>query len=167
VRDAMRLIESLRDRAFVAPRKASPSEVEWAETQLGFELPPLLRRVHLEVADGGVGPGYGLLSVRAAVDLHRKLSCWPVPMVPLCDWGCAIWSCLDCRTESGPVVTLAGERGFFESGRHLGSWLQAWLNGVDLWKEMFEERRIVGTNPFTREPIEIVGNGAPKGRAWP
>lgn len=31
-----------------------------AEVQLGFELPSFLRRLYLEVGNGGFGPGYGL-----------------------------------------------------------------------------------------------------------
>ena len=71
---------------------------------------------------------------------------WPSQLLPLCDWGCAIWSCLDCRAEGGHVITLAGEHGFFDSGRDLRSWLTAWLSGVDLWDEMFEPRTTMGIN---------------------
>jgi hypothetical protein len=34
----------------------SPDEIAGAESQLGFRLPPLLRRVY-EIANGGLGPG--------------------------------------------------------------------------------------------------------------
>jgi hypothetical protein len=167
------------DKAGLHP--PAPSEaIEAAEAMLGFSLPTLLRRIYSEVADGGFGPAYGLFPIAShygeagqdetVVDVRDKLAVdprWPSQVAPLCDWGCANWSCLDCRTENGSVVTLAGEAGFFDTGRDLRSWLTAWLSGVDLWDEMFEPRTTMGINPFTRKPIEIKGQGAPRGRRWP
>ena len=34
------------------------------EESLGFRLQPLLRRVYGEIANGGFGPGYGILGLR-------------------------------------------------------------------------------------------------------
>ena len=34
-----------------------------AEVRLGFRLPPLLRRIYTEVANGGIGPGTGLVGL--------------------------------------------------------------------------------------------------------
>jgi hypothetical protein len=187
------LIRDLRARVQVAPRQAmwkgdkcEPHECATAEqlalveSQLGFAVPPLLRRIFEEVTDGGFGPAHGIFPIAShyaeagqdetAVGVRDKLAVdprWPSLPLPLCDWGCANWSCLDCRTESGPVVTLAGEQGFFNTGRDLRSWLSAWLSGIDLWEEMFEPRTTMGINPFTRQPIEIKGRGKPKGVRWP
>src|SRR5437588_8306477 len=50
----------------VAPRiypPATPVMVGSAEQALGFALPPVLRRIYLEVGNGGFGPGYGLIGV--------------------------------------------------------------------------------------------------------
>jgi hypothetical protein len=38
-------------------------ELAQAEEQLGFALPALLRRIYLEVGNGGFGPGYGLFAL--------------------------------------------------------------------------------------------------------
>ena len=49
-----------------ALRLASPTSldvVRKAEATLGFNLPPLLIQVYTEVANGGFGPGYGLLGL--------------------------------------------------------------------------------------------------------
>ena len=147
------------------------------EAKIGFRLPNLLRRIYENVADGGFGPAYGIFPIAShhaeagqdgtIVEVRDKLAVgppWPSQLVPLCDWGCANWSCLDCRAENGAVVTLAGEDGFFDTGHDLRSWLTAWLNGADLWDEMFEPRTTMGLNPFTRQPIEIKGRGAPRGQ---
>jgi hypothetical protein len=100
-----------------------------------------------------------------------KLSCdprWPAQLLPVCDWGCANWSCLDCRSDDGPIVTLAGAQGFTNTGRTLRSWLIAWLDGVDFSAEMFEPGPTrKGVNPFTKQPIEIRSRGRARGTPWP
>jgi len=180
------LLEGLRRRDAVSPdgsvrratayRAAEPEEIASTETALGFRIPPLLRRIYLEVADGGFGPAYGFYPLRPGqketlVEARNKLAAdpaWPRLLLPICDWGCAIWSCLDCRTDDGPVVTPAGEDGFRDTGRDLRSWLGAWLAGTDLWDEMFEPGpTLVMMNPFTKKPMERKGLGKPTGRPWP
>jgi hypothetical protein len=37
------------------------AQVDTAEEALGFAIPPILRRLYTEVANGGFGPGYGLV----------------------------------------------------------------------------------------------------------
>jgi hypothetical protein len=186
------LIQSLRTRLQVEPRSPMWSDVPRAhpvapmegvarvEVHLGFALPAFARRIFTEVADGGFGPAYGIFPLVSAyagsapretvIEVRDKLavdSRWPQKLMPLCDWGCANWSCLDCRTDSGAVVTLAGEDGFFDTGRDLHSWLSAWLDGTELWDEMFELRTQSMINPFTKRSIEIKAPGAPRGRPWP
>jgi len=79
-----------------------------------------------------------------------------------------MWSCLDGRSNDGPVVN-AIEGVFFNTGRGLASWLRAWLDGVDLGGDaMFEPgpSRTM-TNPFTKKPIVMKGRGKPTGEPWP
>ncbi|MET7423153.1 hypothetical protein [Dactylosporangium sp. NPDC005555] len=78
-------------------RPASPAVVAEAEELIGRPLPSLLRRLYLEVGNGGFGPGYGLLSLR---DLHQSGSTnarggRKGHILTLCDWGCSISSQLD------------------------------------------------------------------------
>src|SRR3569833_1388732 len=94
-----------------------------AEAQLGFALPTLLRRIYTEVANGGFGPGYGLLGVadgarddvgNSVIDgyLHSRQHrsegeppwTWPEYLLPICHWGCGIYSCLDCTQADPPVL---------------------------------------------------------------
>lgn len=166
-----RLLEALRSRCARAPATASALAV--AERALGFRLPTLLRRIYVEVADGGVGPGHGVLPLggEGLVELHGRLHVerrLPTTLLPICDWGCAVTSCLDGAMEDGPIVTLAGQHPPTNTGRDLRGWLSAWLSGVDLWREMFGPgpKRTI-TNPFTRERVEMEGAGAPRGRPWP
>ena len=169
--------------AYDKPRAFAPApeeDIVAAESALGFHVPSFLRRVYGEVADGGFGPGYGLFPVRRGRDEPRqsgslaevrdKLSVdprWPRLLLPSCDWGCAIWSCLDCRTDDGHIVTAAGEEPLTITRHDLQSWLRSWLDGVDLWEEMFEPApSVMGVNPFTRRPIEMKGQGKPRGGPW-
>jgi hypothetical protein len=82
--------------------------VQRAESLVGAALPGLLRRLYLEVSNGGFGPGYGVLGVddgyrddmkRTAVDILTRRGDWPgMPdnLLPLCHWGCAIYSFVHC-----------------------------------------------------------------------
>jgi hypothetical protein len=89
-------------------RPAPTAAVEEAEALAGVPLPPLLRRLYLEVGNGGFGPGYGVLGLRGGHTVHngeialnslKRSYEWPAdgPAAPmlLCDWGCAITSTVD------------------------------------------------------------------------
>jgi hypothetical protein len=102
---------------------ATAEAVREAEGLVGFPLPPLLRRLYLEVADGGFGPYCGLLGLAAghshngltALDLYRHAheisplplypDWWFLPyrLLPLCEWGCGIYSFIDCSDPRGPM----------------------------------------------------------------
>jgi hypothetical protein len=165
----------------------SPSELALAESQLGFPLPPLLRQIYA-VANSAIGPGHGLLRIGegkdALVSVYRSFVessyapkpgepgfdqyPWPERLLPICDWGCAIWSCLDCRTDDGPIVTASNGDAFANTGHTLASWLSAWLAGTNLFEEMFEPGKTrTGINPFTKQALIFRGRGKPRGTRWP
>ncbi len=101
--------------------RATPEQIAAAEAALGFGLPPLYRQLLTEVANGGFGPGYGLIGVDGGsgdfgsghlAELYARAHAAarselfpPLPgqMLPVCNWGCGIYSCLDCRTAEAPV----------------------------------------------------------------
>jgi len=118
---------------------ASAEAVAEAERLLGHPLPPLLRRLYLEVANGGFGPG--VLGVadgytddleRTAVDRLDPRE--PSGLFPVAHWGCAIYSYVNCSEPSAmmwgfdPNSGLA-ERSFFPEGISLTEWLSRWLEG--------------------------------------
>ncbi|HVR62942.1 MAG TPA: SMI1/KNR4 family protein [Polyangia bacterium] len=157
-----------------------------AETLLGRRLPSLLRDAYSNVGDGGFGPGYGLLrllpdprsaDVESVVGLYTALCSidpedaawsWPVDLIPFCDWGCAIRTCVDSSTPDGTIITFdpnARDLGdpmstaFAATHPNLESWFTDWLAGVRIWDRMFEpdqSRAATGLNPFTKEPHTIV-----------
>src|ERR671921_101834 len=59
------------------PDPATHDELAAAQSRIGAPLPPLLRRVLSEVADGGWGPAGGLLSCSAMADRYAELGAEP------------------------------------------------------------------------------------------
>jgi len=122
-------------------RPASSRAVEEAEHRLGHPLPPLLRRLYLQVANGGFGPGTGVLGLagghrddlgRTALDRLDLRD--PPGLLPLDHWGCAIYSYVDCANPGAqmwgfdPHSGLA-EHSFYPEGFSLTEWLRRWLHG--------------------------------------
>jgi cell wall assembly regulator SMI1 len=48
------------DHEWSLPAPASEDDVRRAEAAIGYPLPTLVRRIYLELADGGIGPAGGL-----------------------------------------------------------------------------------------------------------
>lgn len=66
LRERLRDPKRAVDESLGQLRQFEPVEPGWidrAEQLLGFRLPPLLRALYAEVANGGFGPGYGLLEL--------------------------------------------------------------------------------------------------------
>jgi hypothetical protein len=161
----------------------SGTELARSERRLGFRLPSFLAAVYQQVGNGGFGPGYGLIGLpsgfahddgKSIVELYESYHItspedptwqWPDGLVPLCDWGCAIFSCVNC--QAGSVITFdPGEQpegapmtlAFAQSHATIADWFEDWVNGIKLWDKMFERDLAGGqvlTNPFTREPMVV------------
>ncbi len=74
-----RVLEHLTDEPLNPP--VSLEQVEEVERKIGYPLPPLLKRIYNEVANGGIGPPlYGLNTLEAiysAADYPEVESPWP------------------------------------------------------------------------------------------
>jgi hypothetical protein len=141
---------------------AMPTVIQAGQRAMGCCLYPLHRRLFEEIGNGGFGPGDGLIGLpggaldvngRSIVELKSIL--WldrdtPLPpaIIPLCDWGNGMWSCIDSNT--GAILTLS-EFGFKEMGQNFHSWLEDWVHGTDIWQRMviLENRTMV--DPFTKQ----------------
>ncbi|MGJ5793482.1 hypothetical protein [Streptomyces griseorubiginosus] len=110
------LIQRIRehDAADELPPPAPPEAVAELETAVGHPMPRLLKRIYLEVADGGFGRWGEALSLTDMTysfsDSSRLLEEYlgwrgtpnhPPSVVPLLTWGCAIWSLVDYSTPEG------------------------------------------------------------------
>lgn len=127
----MRAIESaawVRPVPTIAP-PATVADLDASEANLGFTIPPLLRRLYTEVGNGNWGPVYGVYGIPiggAAPDENDLvgfyLSCtaperaledpivqWPRGLVPLIGRGCVSWELCDFLRPPYPVYLLDGE----------------------------------------------------------
>jgi hypothetical protein len=139
------------------PAPATPEQVQASERRLGFSLPMVVRQVFTLVANGGFGPGYGLLGLEGgaandlggtAVDNYlmrrswngQRGYYWPEHLLPICHWGCAIFACVNCEQGGGLRVVRYdpgwddGWMRFRDEGRGFAEWLRGWLDGEDLWE---------------------------------
>lgn len=138
------------------PARATEDQLAEAERHFGVALPPLLRRLYLEVANGGFGPGPGLLGVsggwrsvkgRSMEQLYDEMLeardenrrwIWPPALIPIVDYD-GPFAAVDASTPDGRVVEfdfeeLDGEgrdggwsRAFREKATSLEAWLEAWV----------------------------------------
>ena len=110
---------------------------------------------------------------RSAIDQYLELRriCpdmpewkWPEGVLPICDWGCSILTCLDCLNSPYPVLTFEDVEGpmelsFMKTRDSLESWLQDWLAGMERVSIPFTSQAPefdrIGKNPRTGEPIII------------
>ena len=145
------------------PPPASPRELAEAEERIGFVLPSLLRSLYSEIANGGFGPGYGFIGLitrvplgrfegDSAVELFQAFRSgdpekpdwsWPGRLIPGCDWGCAIRSCIDCSDPQLPVIRFdpnEPEHQCSHESPSLAQWLEDWLEGKDLWQRGLTNR---------------------------
>jgi hypothetical protein len=144
---------------------ADPVDIVNDEKRLGFTLPPLLKLLYAEIGNGGFGPGYGLIGLTNGVPNDQGMTAtasyesfrvstpdepnwaWPNGLLPICHWGCAILSCVDCTDPDfrmrifDPNVHSGDDwaDAFFEESVSFDSWIAAWASGIDLWTLMYGE----------------------------
>jgi hypothetical protein len=155
---------------------ASADAVEAAEREMGCHLHQFHRRLFREVGNGGFGPGDGLIAIpeglpdvqeRSMIELkqglfsdhERQMS----SVVPLCDWGCGIWSCVDC--ETGAILSISSF-GLRDLEQDLHSWFEDWISGVNLWDRMVVVDEIRMQHPRTRQWVVGPAVTGIRGKIW-
>ncbi|WP_405726662.1 SMI1/KNR4 family protein [Streptomyces sp. NBC_01537] len=153
--DLSELLLRVRDRAEREAGALAPSvseqDIADAEHALGFSLPPLLRLLYLQVANGGFGPEYTLLPLvgdgRTAVSEYGPLQnarseYWPRGVLPILDWGCGMYAAVDCLAPDAPVLLFEPNAGpddwadaWFLDSPSVAQWLTSWLDGTGWWEE--------------------------------
>ena len=133
------------------PPTLSGPEIEAAEQRLGFALHPLLAAVYGRLANGGFGPDYQLLSIDKAVDSYLTARrdnagtawAWPEGILPVLDWGCGMYACVDCRSDQGTVLLFEPNPGdpdeaWFIDSVSLPAWFEHYIADTG-WRSALEE----------------------------
>jgi len=153
------------------------------EHTLCFKVPALLKRLYVEVGNGGWGPGYGLLgltggakddlgqtAVQCYVSLRERSTSddsswrWPAGLLPLCHWGCAIYSCIDCTQPAFPMVAFDPNgrpfkdwtEAFFAECDGFDQWIGLWADGHDLWERLYGEDGVIAEAHYVRSVTELM-----------
>ena len=136
------------------PPNAAISQVELTavEASLGFALPPVIRRISTEIADGGFGPAWGINRVKHPANLpfgphwqvrmsveswhqlyhdeyQESLDHYPRQFIRYCEVGCNISVCVDCTTRHGQVFIDDPniEPAIQYQNQSVIEWLELWL----------------------------------------
>lgn len=172
------------------PLSAPSSEAALAdaEKQLGLALPPLLRRLYAEVADGGFGPGGGILKLRDLVRTYGELTKeppgprgqkWPENLLPITR-GEPGHDCVDVTNEAvifwDPEELASGgsdkvwKRSFKPEAPNLATWFEKWVgtpSPEEAMKAMMEKAQLDGLRQTlahwrAKSPAERAAFGLPE-----
>lgn len=136
-----------------APKPCTEAEIADAEAKLGFALPSDLRQFYLEVANGGVGPGGGIYSLKQLLKKWREFTKepigprgqkWPANLLPIHGDE---WDVVSMDRDSGQLIYWDVEeidyggwkKSFVPHADSLEAWLDKWLGQPSL-KERAERR---------------------------
>lgn len=136
-------------------RKLALADVKYVEHQLGFALPDIVRRLSMEVADGGYGPNWGInrlkhpphlpfgpfwevkMSVESWHRLYRdehfvnETVAYPSRFIRFCEVGCNISICVDCKSQAGSLFIDDPNKSSDQiepMKQSIEEWLWEWLN---------------------------------------
>jgi hypothetical protein len=154
-----------------AAAPAAAIAVKDAEAALGFTIPNLLKSIYIDIGNGGLGPGYGIIGVAGGhpsnlgtlVETYEEIQKgakylgldWRPGLLPFCEWGCNIFSCVDC-TDANHHVFTSEECRVHPERYQLEGFLSMWLNGVDILNCDHSQRQTVEIiNPFTRQKTRV------------
>lgn len=159
--------------SYIIAPPATLASIANDEQTLGFALPPLLKQLYLTIGNGGWGPSYGLLGLIGSEDEDSRTAVseymarrgstlseissdpswhWPERMLPICDWGCAIFSCIDCSKPKFAMMAFdpghhkdGGDwsDAFFSEDLTFEGWIELWVEGHDLWQRLYGPKGII------------------------
>jgi hypothetical protein len=135
---------------------ATLKNVRIVERAIGFRLPALLRAIYLKVGNGGFGRVYGIVGTGSLKSCYREMLKlekenavwrWPQRLLPLANYGCGMWSCVDCEYERLPMILwdpvnldeelegsearLIWGNAFWDQGKSFKRWWEDWLAGKE------------------------------------
>ena len=152
---------------------ATEAALAHADSQLGFALPRPLRQL-LRIADGGFGPGGGLLSVAKTISLYGKLTAkpqgpggehWPAKLLPIWEASEEI-GCLDLETgaitsyDPSRMQDIHGgywRRSFAKEASSLAELMQKWLGETTFDEDMRPDSQMMREYRANLPPEEDPG----------
>jgi hypothetical protein len=170
------IIAKIRQKVGIHPKfdPVNETAISEAEARLGFRLPSILQTIYLNIANGGFGPGYGLIGIKGGSesdygcivttferlrdDAFQAGEQWPSGLLPFNEWGCNRYSCVDCGHPEAMIYMFCGGD-ISETGYGIVEFYEAWLNGADLSvnPKSGVGRRSTIINPFTGKPTIVDG----------
>jgi hypothetical protein len=145
-------------------------DIEQAEKSLGFAIPPLLKSCYLKIGNEGFGPSYGILGLAGGYasdygtlvefyhlmrsDHQRAGSEWKPGLLLFCEFGCNIFTCVDCNQSQYPVSVFE-EGEVWPPSYTLEDFFKRWIAGKDLISDGVETESIEIINPFTHKPTRL------------
>lgn len=134
------------------PAPATSEALAAAEARMGVTIPPLLRSLYAEVANGGFGPGSGIIGItggwtddhgRTIEDLFEMMSegdpdepswSWPAGLLPIVD-ASPVWTCVETAVPGNRIVDFDHEEidyggwdaSFSQVAPSLHDWLVTWV----------------------------------------
>jgi hypothetical protein len=165
------LVLAVRERAAERglPGPAAPEDVSGVERLVGHPMPAPLKRMYLEVADGGFGPWHAVSLTDTGewfsdcADLAMAYDQFggpggvlPPGLVPLMNRGCAMWTLIDFRTADGRMWDwdpnlCCPRHALAPIGQSLTQWLIDWLRGK------------AHEGPYPRHPRDVAAPCTPWG----
>jgi SMI1 / KNR4 family (SUKH-1) len=161
---------------------AGDAAIADAERALGFALPGGLRQLYARIADGGFGPGAGLMPLQQVVGTYldlrqtppgRRGQEWPARLLPIAS-GQPGYVCVD--VDGGEVIFWDEEeladgasdkvwkRSFKREAPDLGSWFERWLSSPSPEQSMKDMMR-AGMLNGVKESLAYWRAKTPKERA--
>ena len=164
----------------IAPPPADEANVQAAEAKLGFSVPAELRQIYIEVADGGVGPGDGIYSLKELLAKWREMTNepvgprgqkWPAHLLPINgdDWDL---TCIDMKTgrltyfDVEEVDYGGWKKCFKDEAASLEAWLCEWLGKPTAAEKAALRATRPAPKQLTDEDWEVWASESPENREY-
>ena len=141
---------------------ATSQEVEEAEQRLSMQLPTVLSQLLIHVSNGGFGPGYGLIGVGRGhksdfgnlVDTYLRLrndwqecgDTWPIHLLPFCEFGDNIFTCIDLDDHSR--IYLSTDSQIHRMSCDIIGFFDKWIAGYKFLNDLPKQKKRNFPNPF-------------------
>lgn len=142
-------------------------DLEEAEKRVGFQLPDLLKAFYTTIGNGYSGSWCDIIGLSGGkcfefgdvFEAYQILKdgqeyegrTWNRGLLPFCDWGCNIFSCVDCTDPEHPITTFEDYR-LEPQNYSLNKFFEWWCADVDILSQ--RQRNIEAIeffDPITKE----------------